>query len=157
VRIVVVTLMILVVRDATAQVTSGSTVIRANVAVGQIYLDEGFPDHTEVGGSFRVFVSPRIAVQGELSHFGSRMAGLPDEFTYTMYLTALRLFGPPDRNVHPYVVGGINLRSGGIGNTARWPYGGVGFQFPLGARVTSDFEVGGPLLRVAASVGLLLR
>ena len=131
----------------------GSVVVRATAAAGQIYLDDAFPDHAEFGGSVRVFVSRRIAVQGEVLHFHSNVSSLPNEFTYSLYATALRLFGSLERTVRPYVVGGITARSGGVGNTAKWPYGGVGFQFLSGRRLSTDLEVGGPLLRVSGSVG----
>ncbi len=131
--------------------------MRVNAAIGQIYLDEGFPDHDEVGGSVRVFLSMRTAVQAELSSFLSNVAGLPNEFGYTVYASALRLIGTLDRPVQPYVVGGLNIRSGGIGNTAVWPYGGVGFRIPFHRRLSADLEVGGPLLRVSGALGFELR
>jgi hypothetical protein len=140
-------------RNATQGNEPGSVIVRATAAAGQIYLDETFPDHAEFGGSVRVFVSRRIAVQAEVLHFHSNVSSLPNEFTYSLYASALRVFGSLERTVRPYVVGGITARSGGIGNTAKWPYGGVGFQFLSGRRLSADLEVGGPLLRVSGSVG----
>jgi hypothetical protein len=81
------------------------------------------------------------------------VSSLPNEFTYSVYASALRLFGSLDKRVRPYVVGGITIRSGGIGNTAKWPYGGVGFQFRTGGRLSTDLEGGGPLLRISGSLG----
>jgi hypothetical protein len=155
--IMLVLLVLLCAGGAHAQPVAGTTAVRLNASAGQIYLDEGFPDHWEAGASIRLFVSPRVAVQGELSSFKSTVAGLPNEFTYTIYATALRLFGSVDRRGRPYVVGGLNIRGGGIGNTARWPYGGAGFRFPLRKRISSDLEIGGPLFRVAGTVGVDLR
>jgi hypothetical protein len=156
-RIVVCALALLMARSVAAQPAAGSVEVRGTVAAGQIYLDEGFPDHTEAGASARVFVSPRVAVQGEWLRFHSNVRGLPSEFRYTVNATALRLFGRLTRQVQPYLVGGVSVRSGGIGNTAIWPYGGAGLRVPLLARVSSDLEIGGPLLRIGASLGVRLR
>lgn len=137
----------------TGSASAQTVVARGTVAVGQIYLDEAFPDHAEIGGSVRLFLSRRIAVQGEVLNFRSNVSSLPNEFTYSVYASALRLFGSLDKRVRPYVVGGITIRSGGIGNTAKWPYGGVGFQFRTGGRLSTDLEGGGPLLRISGSLG----
>ncbi len=34
--------------------------------LGQVYLDERFPDHSEAGGGARFFLTRRFAVQGDL-------------------------------------------------------------------------------------------
>ena len=79
-------------RFAAAQPAAGAVDLRGGVAMGQMYLDESFADHTEAGGSSGLGVAA-MADQREVLTFTSTVTGLPNEFASTIYATALRLFG----------------------------------------------------------------
>jgi hypothetical protein len=124
--------------------------------LGQVYLDERFPDHSEAGGGARFFLTRRFAVQGELLTFRSNVANLSSEHRRVGYVSFVGTWGLTNRTVRPYWLGGISVRAGGRGNTSLWLNGGVGARIFVGNRFFLAPEVSGPIFRASVSAGIAL-
>lgn len=124
--------------------------------LGQVYLDESFPDHSEAGGGARLFLTRRFAVQGDLLTFRSNVAYLPSEHRRIGYVSFVGTWGPTNRTVRPYWLGGISVAAGGHANTAVWLNGGLGARIFVGDRYFLAPEVRGPIFRASISGGIAL-
>src|SRR6185436_11582960 len=81
--------------------------VYGRVAIGQIYLDEAFPDHSGIGGGARVFFTEKFALQGEFLTFNSNVAYLPNEHRWDAYVGVFRTWGPNTGAVRPYWLLGV--------------------------------------------------
>jgi hypothetical protein len=143
---------------ATASAQSGAPRLEVygTFGLGQLYLDEGFPDHSEAGGGARWFLTRRFAVQGELLTFRSNIGELPFEYRRIGYVSLVGTWGPTNRTVRPYWLGGILVAGGGHANTAVWLNGGLGARISVGDRYFLAPEVRGPIFRASISAGIAL-
>jgi hypothetical protein len=124
--------------------------------LGQVYLDESFPDHSEAGGGARLFLTRRFGVQGDLLAFRSNVDYLASEHRRVGYVSVVGTWGPTNRTVRPYWLGGISTRAGGRANTAVWLNAGLGVRIFVGDRYFLAPEVRGPIFRTSLSGGIAL-
>jgi hypothetical protein len=141
---------------ASAQPAVRPLEVYGTFALGQVYLDERFPDHSEAGGGARLFLTRRFAVQGDLLTFRSNVASLPDEHRRVGYVSFVGTWGLTNRTVRPYWLGGISVRAVGRANTAVWLNGGLGARIFIGDRFFLAPEVRGPIFRASISGGIAL-
>lgn len=134
----------------------GAVVAQGTIGVGQIYLDEPFPDHSDLGGSVRFFIAHNLAIEPEFLGFQSNVEYLPHEFRYTAGGGLLWFLGAAGRKNRPYVSGGGEVRYGGTANSSMWPYGGVGVQCFSDRRLSFSAEARAPILSLRANIGFRL-
>ncbi len=127
--------------------------VYATAGLGQVYLDETYPDHGEFGGGIRFLLTHRLGVEGDVLVFHPYWE-TESEHTRIGYVSFVRTWGPATGIVRPYFLGGIAVATGGGLNTTVWPNGGLGARVFIGNRYFLAPEVRGPIFRASIGGGI---
>lgn len=129
------------------------------------FIDEELIDHWLIGGSARVYLTPRFGLEPEFRY----MRQSSSDQDYVLQLNLLYDLRRPGSTVVPYLAGGLGLLTNRqkfayisevFTNTELTSSGGFGVKFFLNDRVfiAPEFRLGWePVIQVTGSVGLILK